>query len=89
MAIYDELGHTHHPLGERLMTAQVQNMQSLWDRCNAPAGDARRHGLPDFCDHWRRLATARSVDNGLTWTDYQVHFDFGKVGITSRSRTVR
>ena len=49
----------------------------------------RAPGLPDFCDHWRRLATARSVDNGLTWTDYQVHFDFGKVGITSRSRTVR
>ena len=24
-------------------------------------------------------ATARSVDNGLTWTDYQVHFSFGKV----------
>ena len=46
----------------------------------------RAPGLPDFCDHWRRLATARSVDNGLTWTDYQVHFDFGKVGITSRLR---
>jgi hypothetical protein len=34
--------------------------------------------LPDFCDHWRRLATARSLD-GVTWTDHQVHFDFGKV----------
>lgn len=39
----------------------------------------RAPGLPDFCDHWRRLATARSMDNGLSWTDYQVHFSFGKV----------
>ena len=32
-----------------------------------------------YCLQWRRLTTARSVDNGLTWEHHQVHFDFGKV----------
>ena len=35
--------------------------------------------MASYCDHWRRLTTARSLDKGLTWTDHQVHFDYGKV----------
>jgi hypothetical protein len=34
---------------------------------------------PSFSDHWRRLTTARSLDDGQTWTDHQVHFKYGKV----------
>tara|TARA_B100000686_G_C16729723_1_gene939917 strand:+ start:220 stop:1500 length:1281 start_codon:yes stop_codon:yes gene_type:complete len=34
---------------------------------------------PEFSDHWRRLTTARSTDNGKSWTDHQVHFKYGKV----------
>ena len=30
-------------------------------------------------DHRQRIATARSMDNGLTWTDYQIHFDYGRM----------
>ncbi len=40
---------------------------------------AQTPGMPSTCDHWRRITTARSVDDGLTWTDHQVHFDYGKV----------
>ena len=40
---------------------------------------AQAPGMPSYCDHWRRLTTARSLDEGLTWTDHQVHFDYGKV----------
>ena len=40
---------------------------------------AQAPGMPSYCDHWRRLATARSLDDGSTWTDHQVHFDYGKV----------
>ena len=36
-------------------------------------------GLPSHCDHWRRITTARSMDNGRSWTDHQVHFKYGKV----------
>lgn len=36
-------------------------------------------GLPSHCDHWRRITTARSMDNGHSWTDHQVHFKYGKV----------
>ena len=31
-----------------------------------------------YNDSWRRLTTARTTDGGRTWTDYQVHFRFGK-----------
>ena len=34
---------------------------------------------PAYSDHWRRITTARSVDEGNTWTDHQVHFRYGKV----------
>ena len=34
---------------------------------------------PEYSDHWRRLSTARSTDNGKTWTDHQIHFKYGKV----------
>ena len=34
---------------------------------------------PSFSDHWRRITTARSMDDGITWTDHQVHFKYGKV----------
>lgn len=40
---------------------------------------AQATGLPSYSDHWRRITTARSVDDGLTWTDHQVHFRYGKV----------
>lgn len=33
----------------------------------------------EYSDHWRRITTARSEDNGKTWTDHQVHFRYGKV----------
>lgn len=36
-------------------------------------------GLPSHSDHWRRITTARSMDEGKTWTDRQVHFQYGKV----------
>ncbi|MCP4817383.1 MAG: hypothetical protein GY888_33110, partial [Planctomycetaceae bacterium] len=35
--------------------------------------------FPSFSDHWRRITTARSSDEGKTWTDHQVHFRYGKV----------
>ena len=34
---------------------------------------------PSYTDHWRRLTTARSTDDGRTWTHRQVHFKYGKV----------
>ena len=34
---------------------------------------------PSYSDHWRRVTTARSMDEGQTWTDHQVHFKYGKV----------
>ncbi|MCH2126139.1 MAG: glycoside hydrolase [Pirellulaceae bacterium] len=34
---------------------------------------------PSFSDHWRRITTARSMDEGRTWSDHQVHFKYGKV----------
>ena len=34
---------------------------------------------PSYSDHWRRLTTARSTDDGKTWTHRQVHFKYGKV----------
>lgn len=40
---------------------------------------AQAPGMPSYCDHWRRITTARSIDDRLTWTDHQVHFDYGKV----------
>ncbi len=40
---------------------------------------AQTPDMPSYCDHWRRLTTARSLDEGLTWTNHQVHFDYGKV----------
>lgn len=36
-------------------------------------------GYPDYSDHWRRIITARSTDNGKTWTDAQFYFRCGKV----------
>lgn len=35
--------------------------------------------LSSYNDHWRRICTARSMDDGKTWTDHQVHFKYGKV----------
>jgi len=40
---------------------------------------AQQPGMPSHCDHWRRITTARSMDDGLTWTDHQVHFRYGKI----------
>ena len=40
---------------------------------------AQAPGLPSHSDHWRRITTARSVDEGKTWTDHQVYFQYGKV----------
>jgi len=34
---------------------------------------------PSYSDHWRRITTARSTDEGKTWTHRQVHFKYGKV----------
>ena len=39
---------------------------------------AQAPGLPSYSDHWRRITTARSTDEGKTWTDHQVHFRYGK-----------
>ncbi len=36
-------------------------------------------GYPEYNDHWRRIRTARSTDDGKTWTDMQVYFKYGKV----------
>jgi len=49
-AVYDTLGRTHHPVGQRLMKAQERAIQFLWDRCLMPPGDPMRKGLPDRCD---------------------------------------
>ena len=43
----------------------------------ALSGDREDH-LVGYNDHWRRITTARSSDDGKTWTDHQVHFRFGK-----------
>ena len=40
---------------------------------------AQPPNYPEFSDHWRRLTTTRSTDEGKTWTDHQVHFKYGKV----------
>ncbi|MBA63286.1 MAG: hypothetical protein CMJ76_13090 [Planctomycetaceae bacterium] len=40
---------------------------------------AQSADYPSFSDHWRRITTARSTDDGKTWTDHQVHFKYGKV----------
>jgi len=40
---------------------------------------AQAKGLPSHSDHWRRITTARSMDEGRTWTHRQVHFRYGKV----------
>ena len=40
---------------------------------------AQPANYPNFSDHWRRLTTARSNDEGKTWSDHQVHFKYGKV----------
>jgi len=40
---------------------------------------AQASGLPSYSDHWRRITMARSLDEGRTWTDHQVHFQYGKV----------
>ncbi len=34
--------------------------------------------LIGYNDHWRRITTARTIDDGETWTDHQVHFRWGK-----------
>jgi len=39
---------------------------------------AQPEGYPSYCDHWRRITTARSTDGGKTWTHHQVHFKYGK-----------
>ena len=44
---------------------------------NALSGKISKH-LIGYNDSWRRLTTARTTDGGKTWTDYQVHFRFGK-----------
>ena len=43
----------------------------------ATLGSTSSH-LIGYNDSWRRLTTARTTDDGKTWTDYQVHFRFGK-----------
>ena len=40
---------------------------------------AQPANFPSYSDHWRRLTTARSTDDGKTWTHRQVHFKYGKV----------
>jgi len=40
---------------------------------------AQPANYPAYSDHWRRITTARSRDEGKTWTDHQVHFNYGKV----------
>ena len=40
---------------------------------------AQPEGYPSYSDHWRRITTARSTDEGKTWSHHQVHFRYGKV----------
>ena len=40
---------------------------------------AQPPNYPSYSDHWRRITTARSADEGRTWSDHQVHFKYGKV----------
>ena len=40
---------------------------------------AQKPGYPSYSDHWRRITTARSHDEGKTWTDVNVYFSCGKV----------
>ena len=39
---------------------------------------AQAPGLPSYSDHWRRITTARSIDDGHTWKDKHVYFKYGK-----------
>ena len=39
---------------------------------------AQCKGYPSPNDHWRRITTVRSLDNGATWADKSVHFSSGK-----------
>jgi len=55
--------------GDGALVASLRVRPAQWTR-DLPNPDS---------DHWQRIATARSMDNGLTWTDYQVHFDYGRV----------
>ena len=36
-------------------------------------------GYANYNDHWRRIVITRSADNGKTWVDGQVYFNYGKV----------
>ena len=40
---------------------------------------AQEPGYPSYSDHWRRITTARSTDEGKTWTDVICYFKCGKV----------
>jgi len=39
---------------------------------------AQAPGLPSYSDHWRRITTARSIDDGHTWKNKHVYFKYGK-----------
>ena len=40
---------------------------------------AQKEGYPSYSDHWRRVTTARTFDEGKTWFDMNVYFSCGKV----------
>mmetsp|Transcript_30125 Transcript_30125/g.70256 ORF Transcript_30125/g.70256 Transcript_30125/m.70256 type:complete len:819 (+) Transcript_30125:71-2527(+) len=47
---YDQLALSGSSIGRRLRNAQRESIEALWARACAPAGDARRGGLPNRCD---------------------------------------
>lgn len=47
---YEDLGATGHAVGQRLRDTQKASLEGLWHRCNLPADDPERGGLPPRCD---------------------------------------
>lgn len=52
-SVYDEMAATGHPIGVRLLNAQKQAIEHLWQRACLPASDPGRMGLPpDRDSNW-------------------------------------
>merc|ERR1719265_2244597 len=49
-SVYDRLGETRHPVGQRLVNGSRAAIEFLWGRCLRPTGDPHRSGLPAHCN---------------------------------------
>lgn len=49
-SVYEEMAATGHPIGTRLLAAQKEAIQKVWERANMAADDPNRLELPARCD---------------------------------------